>query len=131
MRLTAPAAETFSEPLDLPPSALAVVFAALSAPFAVLSAPLPALPVLASAIDHVSRALGETNLAAVIENLEADTRGLAVLGIGNRNVRQLNGGFLGNDAAFLGLGLLLVTLHQIDARDHGLAFFRHDQGHFA
>src|SRR5208283_4739983 len=116
MRWTAPAAATFSEPLDLPPSALA--------------APLAALPVLASAIDHVSRALGETDLAAVIENLEADTRGLAILGIGNRNVRQLNGGFLGDDAAFLGLGLLLVTLHQIDARDHGLAFFRHDQGHF-
>ena len=41
------------------------------------------------------------------------------------------GGFLGNDAAFLGLRLLLVTLHQIDARHQGLAFLRNHQGHFA
>src|SRR5208283_4675699 len=109
---------TFSAPL----------WAGLGAAFGVLE---ESFGFLASAIDQVSRTLGDANLAAVIENLEADTRGLAVLGIGDRNVRQLNGGFLGNDAAFLGLRLLLVTLHQIDAADQGLAFFRHDQRHFA
>ena len=53
-----------------------------------LPAPLaPPLPVFASAIDQFSGALRETDLAAVRQNLKSYPRGLAVLGVGNRQIR--------------------------------------------
>ena len=75
------------------------------AALAPLSAPadLPPLSDFASAIDQVSGTLGDANLAAVVENLEADARRLAVLGIGDRQIGQLDRRFLREDAA---LGLL-------------------------
>src|SRR5262249_3818437 len=71
-----------------------------------------------SAIDLDSRALGEAHLLAVValaDELEPDARRLAVLGIRQGQVRQVDGPFLGNDAAFLRGGLFLVTLDHVDA----------------
>src|ERR1700744_286480 len=67
-----------------------------------------------SAIDLCSRALGNAYLLAIGLNLEAHAGRLAVLA-DKRDVGQVDRRLLGDDAAFLGLGLLLVTLHQVDA----------------
>src|SRR6266567_3266769 len=67
-----------------------------------------------SAIDLNSRALGHPDLL-VADNLEADTGRLAVLRIGNREVRQVNRRFLGDDPAFLRRRLLLVALDHVNA----------------
>src|SRR5580698_10209458 len=74
------------------------------------ASPLSALPaffaaaflsVSSSAIDLDSRTLGDAHLAAVIADLEADPGRLAVLGIGDGDVGQVQWRFLGNDAACL------------------------------
>src|ERR1700760_3208064 len=53
---------------------------------------------LSSAIDQISGTLGETDFSAVIENLETDTRRLAVLGIGKCNIREVDRQLLADDA---------------------------------
>src|SRR3954469_19205026 len=75
-----------------------------------------------SAIDLCSGAPGNANLLAIGMNFEPDAGRLAVLAdIGK--VRQMDRRLLGDDAAFLRLGLLLVTLHHVDAA-HQRASFR-------
>src|SRR5581483_10153297 len=59
-----------------------------------------------SAIDLSSRPLGKADLL-VAHHLEPDARRLAVLRIGKREVRQMDRGLLGDDAAFLARALLL------------------------
>src|SRR5580704_6440085 len=68
-----------------------------------------------SAIDLDSRTLGNADLAAVSADLEADAGRLAVLGIGDGDVRQVHRRLLGNDAALLLGGLALVPLDDVDA----------------
>src|SRR3954469_23124237 len=67
-----------------------------------------------SAIDLCSRAFGNAYLLAIRMNLEAHAGRLAVLA-DDRDIGQVDRRLLGNDAALLGLGLLLVTLDEIDA----------------
>src|ERR1700761_6947140 len=67
-----------------------------------------------SAIYLCSRALGNAYLLAIGLNLETHAGRLAVLA-DERDVGQVDRRLFRDDAAFLGLGLLLVTLHQVDA----------------
>ena len=63
-------------------------------------------------------------LAAVAADLEADARRLAVLGIGDCDIRQVDRQLLGDDAALLLGALALVAFDEIDAaheRASGLA----------
>src|ERR1044072_5549681 len=62
-----------------------------------------------SAIDLNSGALRKADLL-VAHDLEADARRLSVLRIGQRQVRQVHGGSLGDVPAFLLCRLLLVRL---------------------
>src|SRR5436309_560603 len=71
-----------------------------------------------SAIDLNSRALGKAHLlavAALADELEADARRLAVLGVGDRQIRQVDRRLLGDDAALLLRGLALVALDHVHA----------------
>src|SRR5262249_38519393 len=82
--------------------------------------PFAGLPALSSfsAIDLYSRALGTPHLAARVtlaNELEPDPGRLAVLRIGQRQIGQVDGGFLADDAAFLLRRLLLVALDHVDA----------------
>src|ERR1700720_4201941 len=72
-----------------------------------------------SAIDLCSRAFGNAYLLAIRMNLETYAGRLAVLA-DDRDVGQVDRRLLGDDAAFLRLGLLLVTLDEIDAADQRL-----------
>src|SRR5712671_5445876 len=72
-----------------------------------------------SAIDLCSRAFGDAYLLAIRMNLEADAGRLAVAAH-DRDVGQVDRRLLGDDAALLRLGLLLVALDQIDAADQRL-----------
>src|SRR5258708_22862662 len=74
-----------------------------------------------SAIDLCSRAFGDAYLLAIRMNLEAHAGRLAVAPY-DRDVGQVNRRLLGDDAALLRLGLLLVTLDEIDAADQRLVF---------
>ncbi len=56
---------------------------------------------------------------------------LAVLRIGQCNVGKVNRGFLGHDACFLRLGLLLVAANHVDAADQGLVVSRQHLDDFA
>src|ERR1043165_1967853 len=85
---------------------------------------------LASAIDGRSRTLGHTDLLVAVD-LEADAGRLAVLGVGDRDVRQMDRGFLGDDAGFLRSGLALMALHQVDATDDRAVFLGYDLEDFA
>src|SRR3984957_6992313 len=67
-----------------------------------------------SAIDLCSRAFGNAYLLAIRMNLGAYAGRFAVLA-DDRDVGQEDRRFLRNDAAFLRLGLLLVTLDEIAA----------------
>src|SRR5436305_204209 len=87
-RVIAAAVETLwvGRPLALgsglpPPLGAEESFAALAG--------LPPLS-LASAIDQISGTLGETDLAAVFEYFEADARRLAVFGIGDRQIAEVD-----------------------------------------
>src|SRR6202048_2272527 len=72
-----------------------------------------------SAIDLCSRAFGDAYLLAIRLNLETHAGRLAVLA-DDRDVGQVDRRLLGDDAAFLSLGLLLVALHEIDPADQRL-----------
>src|SRR5260370_25552901 len=72
-----------------------------------------------SAIDLCSRAFGNAYLLAIRMYLETYPRRLAVLA-DDRDVGQMDRRLLGDDAALLRLGLLLVAFHQIDAADQRL-----------
>src|ERR1700689_60358 len=83
-----------------------------------------------SAIDLCSRAFGDTYLGAIRLNLETNARRLAVLA-DDRDVGQVGRRLFRADAAFLRLGLLLVTLDEVDAPDQRLAVGRTDREHLA
>src|ERR1700675_2247437 len=83
-----------------------------------------------SAIDLCSRAFGDAYLLAIRLNLESDARRLAVLA-DDCDVGQVDRRFLGNDAALLRLGLLLVTLHQVDAAHQRLVVIGANLEHLA
>src|SRR4051812_45469069 len=83
-----------------------------------------------SAIDLNSRPLGEADLL-VAHDLEADAGRFAVLRIGEREVGQVYRGFLGDDAAFLARGLLLVTLDHVDAAHQRAVLRAAHLDHFA
>src|SRR3954467_3474418 len=72
-----------------------------------------------SAIDLCSRAFGDAYLLAIRMNLEAHAGRLAVAA-DDCDVGQVDRRLLGDDAALLRLGLLLVALDQIDAADQRL-----------
>src|SRR5260370_33284424 len=73
-----------------------------------------------SAIDLCSRAFGNAYLLAIRMNLETHACRLAVLA-DDRDVGQVDRRLLGDDAALLGLGLLLVALDEGDPADQRLA----------
>src|SRR5258706_655820 len=83
-----------------------------------------------SAIDLCSRAFGDAYLLAIRMNLEAHAGRLAVAPY-DRDVGQVNRRLLGDDAALLRLGLLLVTLDEIDAADQRLVFGGTDLEHLS
>src|SRR5262245_1655735 len=85
---------------------------------------------LVSAIDGRSRTLGHADLLVAFD-LEADAGRLAVLGVGDRDVGQMDRGFLGDDAGFLRGRLALMALHDIDTTDDRAVFLRHDLEDFA
>src|ERR1700730_5820764 len=72
-----------------------------------------------SAIDLCSRAFGDAYLLAIRLNLETHAGRLAVLA-DECDIGQVDRRLLRDDAAFLGLGLLLVTLDEVDAADQRL-----------
>src|SRR5581483_8650345 len=84
---------------------------------------------LSLVLDHLAGALGETHLAAVGEHLEADAGRLAVLGILERQVGEVDGGLLGDDAALLLCGLALVSQHHVDAAHERPVLLGHDLEH--
>src|ERR1700722_9563164 len=118
-----------------PPAAAAAgfspfgAFAAFSS-FAGFSA-FSALGFFSSAIDLGSRALGKSHLLAVRLDLEADAGRLAVLRIGESDLRQVDGELLRDDAAFLLRGLALVALDHVDAAHHDAALGRAHLDHLA
>src|SRR4051794_35114125 len=67
-----------------------------------------------SAIDLCSRAFGDAYLGAIRLNLETYAGRLAVLA-DERDVGKVDRCLLGDNPAFLRLGLLLVTFHHVDA----------------
>src|SRR6476620_4657301 len=97
-------ASTLAESFGAPPFWAAPPFAGFGAAF-----------FLSSAIDQVSGTFRETHFSAVIENLEADARRLAVLRIGECNIGQVDRQLFADDATFFLHRLLLVALHDIDA----------------
>src|SRR5947209_19561704 len=58
------------------------------------------------------------------DELEPHARGLAIFRIGEREIGQVHRRLLGDDAAVLLRGLLLVTLDHVDAAHHGAALLR-------
>src|SRR3979411_213167 len=83
-----------------------------------------------SAIDLCSRAFGDAYLLAIRLNLETYAGRFAVLA-DDRDVGQVDRRLLGDDAALLRLGLLLVALDEIDAADQRLALGGTHLEHFA
>src|SRR6266850_8470799 len=83
-----------------------------------------------SAIDLCSRAFGDAYLLAIRMNLEADAGRLAVAA-DDCDVGQVDRRLLGDDAALLGLGLLLVALDEIDAAHQRLVLVRTHLEHLA
>src|ERR1700742_56068 len=73
-----------------------------------------------SAIDLCSRTFGDAYLGAIRLNLETYAGRLAVLA-DERDVGQVDRRLFRDDAALLRLGLLLVTLHEIDPANQRLA----------
>src|SRR5262245_20417102 len=84
----------------------------------------------ALAIDDFSRALRDAHFLAVLLDLEADAGRLSILRIGQRDIRQVNRRFLGDDRALLGLCLLLVTVDHVHAANDGLVVLGHHANHF-
>src|SRR3981081_1181930 len=83
-----------------------------------------------SAIDLCSRAFGDAYLLAIRMNLETYAGRLAVLAH-HPDVGEVDGRLFRDDAALLGLGLLLVTLDQVDAADQRLVGVGTDLEHLA
>src|SRR6202012_5123235 len=83
-----------------------------------------------SAIDLCSRAFGDAYLGAIRLNLEAYAGRLAILA-DDRDVGQVDRRLFRDDSALLRLGLLLVTLDEVDATDQRLALGRTDLEHLA
>src|SRR3954447_26728045 len=83
-----------------------------------------------SAIDLCSRAFGNAYLLAIRMNLEAYAGRFAVLA-DDCDVGQMDRRLLRDDAALLRLGLLLVTLDEIDAAHQRLAVGRTHLEHLA
>src|ERR1700683_3661171 len=83
-----------------------------------------------SAIDLCSRAFGDAYLLAIRLNLETYAGRLAVLA-DDRDVGQVDRRLLRDDAALLRLGLLLVTLDEIDATHQRFAMVGTHLEHFA
>src|SRR5215813_1700351 len=154
MRVGPPPGAAFGLPLGTPPSPplsalpLGAPLGALSPPlasaadlsaFAALGAlgafssfaDFSALGFFSSAIDLGSRTLGDPDLLAVRLDLEADAGRLAVLGIGDRDVGQMDRQLLGDDAAFLLRGLALVTLDHVDAAHERAVLGRAHLDHLA
>ncbi len=65
------------------------------------------------------------------DELEADAGRLAVLGVGHRQVGQMDRALLGDDPAFLLRGLALVALDHVDAAHQRAVFRRTHLDHFA
>jgi ABC-type multidrug transport system fused ATPase/permease subunit len=70
--------------------------------------------------------LGNTHLAAIVQDLETDLGGLAVLRVFQRQVRQMDRRFFGDNAAFLRRRLALMPAHHVHATHQGSALARHD-----
>src|SRR6202789_4547562 len=83
-----------------------------------------------SAIDLCSRAFGDAYFLAIRLNLEAYAGRLAVLA-DDRDIGQVDRRLFRDDAALLRLGLLLVTLDEVDTPDQRLAVGRTDLEHLA
>src|SRR5580704_13501724 len=140
--LSPPLSPPLSAPLPLgarsafaagaPAAAAAAGFSAFGAlaGFSSLAA-FSALGFFSSAIDLGSRTLGKSHLLAVRLDLEADAGRLAVLGIGECDVRQVDGELLGDDAAFLLRGLARVALDHVDAAHQGAVVVRAHLDHLA
>src|SRR5262249_32607578 len=80
-------------------------------------APLPACrlrPWLSLVLNDLAGALGEANLAPVVQGFETDAGGFAVSGIFQRQVGDVDGCLLGDDATLLLSRLALVPAHQVD-----------------
>src|ERR1044071_6198684 len=84
-----------------------------------------------SGIDFGSRTFGDPHLLAVGHDLEADPGRLAVLGVGDRQIGQMDRGFLGNDAAVLRGGLALMAFDHMDATHQRAALVSHHLNDFA
>src|SRR4029079_7315425 len=61
--------------------------------------------------NELARTLGEAHLGAVLKELEADARRLAVLGVLDGKVRNVDRRLLGDDAALLRGRLALMAAH--------------------
>src|SRR5262249_26385850 len=70
-----------------------------------------------SAIDLGSRTLGDPDLLVALD-FEADAGRLAVLGVGECDVGQVDRQLLGDNAAFLLRGLALVAVDHVYAAHH-------------
>ena len=68
---------------------------------------------------------------ALADEFEADAGRLAVLGIGHRQVGQVDRALLGDDPAFLLRGLALVALDHVDAAHQRAVVGRAHLDHFA
>src|SRR5262249_34727590 len=85
-------------------------------------------------IDLDSRTLGKANELAIVpcaDRLETDARRLAVLGIGERDVGQMDRQLLGDDAALLLRSLLLVAFDHVNAAHQHALGPRQDLDHLA
>src|SRR5258708_37661025 len=78
-----------------------------------------------SCVETFARLLGEADFAAV-ERLEADPGRLVALGIDMGDVRDVQRGFLLDDAAGLAHGRAGMALHHVEALDGDAAVLRLD-----
>src|SRR6185437_9437105 len=87
-----------------------------------------------SAIDLNSGTLGDAHLLAsttFADELEADAGRLAVLGVGDRKIGQVDRPLFGDDPAFLLCGLALMALDHVDAAHKRAVFIGAHSDHFA
>src|SRR5690606_5814225 len=81
--------------------------------------------------NYFARALGDAHFCTVLQHLDPDPRRLAVAWIFQRQIRQVDRRFLGDDPA-LGLRCLaLVTADHVHAANESAAFLGPDLDHFA
>src|ERR1700730_7748801 len=84
-----------------------------------------------SAIALDSRTTVDAHLLAVRQNLEADPGRLAVLGVGQRQIGEMERRFLGDDAAVLGRRLAPVPLDDVQAAHQRAILLAQNLDHFA